>query len=156
MSRVDHINDPDAPPPNSVVPSAVAFVTDDAGCILLIQRSDNGDWALPGGAHDLGERIAETAVRETREETGLEIAVTGVVGVYTDPGHLVEYGDGEVRQQFSIAFRGEPRGGQLSTSSESVQVAWVDPEHLDSLPINPSMRLRIGHGLAGRAEPYIG
>ena len=43
MSRVDHINDPHAPEPNSVVPSAVAFVTDDAGRILLFQRSDNGD-----------------------------------------------------------------------------------------------------------------
>jgi 8-oxo-dGTP pyrophosphatase MutT (NUDIX family) len=156
MSRVDHINDPHAPAPNSVVPSAVAFVIDGAGRILLIQRSDNGDWALPGGAHDIGERIAETAERETREETGIDIAVTGLIGIYTDPGHLVEYGDGEVRQQFSIAFRAEPRGGQLTTSKESVQVAWVSPDDLDALRINPSMRLRIEHGLAGHAAPYIG
>ncbi|GAA2271654.1 NUDIX domain-containing protein [Glycomyces scopariae] len=156
MSRIDHINNPDAPEPNSVVPSAVAFVTDEQGRVLLIQRSDNGDWALPGGGHDLGERIAETAIRETREETGISVEVTGVIGLYTDPGHLIEYGDGEVRQQFSIAFRARPVGGLLATSAESVRVAWVDVDELDSLPINPSMRLRIEHGLANRADPYIG
>jgi 8-oxo-dGTP pyrophosphatase MutT (NUDIX family) len=156
VSRIDHIANPDAPQPNSVVPSAVAFVTDSAGRVLLIQRSDNGDWALPGGAHDLGERIADTAVRETREETGLDVEVTGIIGIYTDPGHLVEYGDGEVRQQFSIAFRAEPRGGRLATSIESTQVAWVEPERLSELRINLSMRLRIEHGLAGSEAPFIG
>jgi 8-oxo-dGTP pyrophosphatase MutT (NUDIX family) len=156
MSRIDHINNPDAPDPNSVVPSTVAFVTDDEGRVLLIQRSDNGDWALPGGGHDLGERIADTAVRETKEETGLDIEVTGVIGLYTDPGHLIEYGDGEVRQQFSIAFRARPTGGQLATSVESVRVAWLTPDELDQLPINPSMRMRIDHGLKQLSEPYIG
>jgi 8-oxo-dGTP pyrophosphatase MutT (NUDIX family) len=156
VSRIDHIANPDAPPPNSVVPSTVVFVTDGAGRVLLIQRSDNGDWALPGGAHDLGERIADTAVRETKEETGLDVEVTGIIGIYTDPDHLVEYGDGEVRQQFSIAFRAEPRGGGLETSSESTQVTWVEPERLSALRINPSMRLRIEHGLAGRETPFIG
>lgn len=156
MSRIDHINNPDAPEPNSVVPSTVAFVTDDEGRVLLIQRSDNGDWALPGGGHDLGERIADTAVRETNEETGLDIEITGIIGLYTDPGHLIEYSDGEVRQQFSISFRAKPVGGSLATSDESIQVAWVSAKDLDALPINPSMRLRIEHGLSSRAEPYIG
>ncbi|MEU5871429.1 NUDIX domain-containing protein [Glycomyces sp. NPDC047369] len=156
MGRIDHINNPDAPAPNSVVPSTVVFVTDELGRVLLIQRSDNGDWALPGGGHDLGERIAETAIREAKEETGLDVEVTGIVGLYTDPGHLIEYGDGEVRQQFSIAFRARVTGGGITVSSESTQVAWIGVEELDRLPINPSMRLRIAHGLADRSEPYIG
>ncbi|WP_335986125.1 NUDIX domain-containing protein [Glycomyces sp. MUSA5-2] len=156
MSRIDHINDPDAPAPNSVVPSTVAFVTDEQGRVLLIQRSDNGDWALPGGGHDLGEHIADTAIRETQEETGLDIEIIGIIGLYTDPGHLIEYGDGEVRQQFSIAFRAKPVGGMLRTSSESTQVAWVASNDLGGLPINPSMRMRIEHGFANRPEPYIG
>ncbi|GAB3221734.1 NUDIX domain-containing protein [Glycomyces halotolerans] len=156
MSRIDHINNPEAPEPNSVVPSTVAFVTDDEGRVLLIQRSDNGDWALPGGGHDLGERIADTAIRETREETGLDVEITGIIGLYTDPGHLIEYSDGEVRQQFSIAFRAKPVGGQITTSAESVQVAWVRANELDRLSINPSMRMRIEHGFANQPEPYIG
>ncbi|MET7794891.1 NUDIX domain-containing protein [Micrococcus luteus] len=55
MGRIDYLHDPDAPPANSVVPSVVAFVQNDAGEVLMIQRSDNGRWALPGGGHDVGE-----------------------------------------------------------------------------------------------------
>lgn len=156
MSRIDHIDNPDAPAPNSVVPSAVAFILDGQGRVLLIQRSDNGDWALPGGGHDLGERIADTAVRETKEETGLDVEVTGIIGIYTDPRHLIEYSDGEVRQQFSIAFRAVPVAGTLGTSAESIQVAWVAPGDLGRLRINPSMQMRIEHGFTNLDMPYIG
>jgi ADP-ribose pyrophosphatase YjhB (NUDIX family) len=83
MTRIDYLNDPDAPAPNSIVPAASAVVTNDAGEILLQRRSDNDLWALPGGTMDLGERIADTVVREVREETGLDVEVTGIVGVYS-------------------------------------------------------------------------
>ncbi|SDL04560.1 ADP-ribose pyrophosphatase YjhB, NUDIX family [Glycomyces sambucus] len=156
MSRIDHINNPDAPPPNSVVPSAVAFIENEHGEVLLIKRSDNGDWALPGGAHDLGESIEDTAVREANEETGLDIEVTGLIGVYTNPNHLIEYGDGEVRQQFSLNFRATAVGGEIKTSSESTQVRWFGADDLDGLSINSGMQLRIQHGFEHRATPYLG
>lgn len=79
------------------------FVLDDRDRVLLIRRTDNGLWALPGGAQDFGEYIAETAVRETREEAGVDIEVVDVVGIYTNPNHVVEYSGGEVRQRFSSA-----------------------------------------------------
>jgi 8-oxo-dGTP pyrophosphatase MutT (NUDIX family) len=156
VSRVDHINNPDAPPPNSVVPSAVAFIENAQGQVLLIKRSDNGDWALPGGAHDLGETIEDTAIREAQEETGLGIEITGLIGVYTSPHHLIEYGDGEVRQQFSLNFRSRVLGGTISTSSESTEVRWFGPEDLEALPINSGMRMRIQHGFEHQASPYLG
>jgi ADP-ribose pyrophosphatase YjhB (NUDIX family) len=56
MTRIDYLNDPDAPVPNSIVPAASAVVTNDAGEILLQRRSDNDLWALPGGTMDVGER----------------------------------------------------------------------------------------------------
>ena len=59
--RTDYYNDPNAPEPNSVVPSASAIVTDEHGRILLVKRRDNTLWALPGGGHDIGETIADTA-----------------------------------------------------------------------------------------------
>lgn len=71
MGRIDYLHDPDAPPANSVVPSVVAFVQNDAGQVLMIQRSDNGRWALPGRGHDVGESISGTVVREVWEETGI-------------------------------------------------------------------------------------
>ncbi|MFI7301676.1 NUDIX domain-containing protein [Micromonospora aurantiaca] len=156
MARIEHFNNPNAPEPNSIVVAVTVFVQDDQGRVLLIQRTDNGLWALPGGAQDFGEYIAQTAVRETREETGIEIEVTGVIGIYTNPKHLVEYTNGEVRQQFSICFRGRYRSGQPTTSSESSAVRWFAYKELGKLPIHPSMRMRIDHGFERRPEPYIG
>jgi ADP-ribose pyrophosphatase YjhB (NUDIX family) len=156
MARIEHFNNPNAPQPNSIVVAVTVFVQDDQGRVLLIQRTDNGLWALPGGAQDFGEYIAETAVRETREETGVEVKVTGVVGIYTNPNHVVEYSDGEVRQQFSICFRARFTGGRPTTSDESSAVCWVQRAELGGLSMHPSMRLRIDHGFEGRTEPYIG
>jgi mutator protein MutT len=84
VARTDYFNDPQAPAPNSVVPAASAVVVNEAGELLLQRRSDNGQWALPGGTMDLGETLAQTVVREVKEETGIEVEVTGVVGIYTD------------------------------------------------------------------------
>ena len=147
MTRIDYLNDPNAPVPNSVVPAASAVVTNDAGEILLQRRSDNDLWALPGGTMDLGERIAETVVREVREETGLEVEVTGIVGVYSDPGHVIAYSDGEVRQEFNLCFAARLVGGQLSVSDESTEVRWVAPQVIEELPMHESIRLRIKHFL---------
>jgi ADP-ribose pyrophosphatase YjhB (NUDIX family) len=156
MARRDYIDDPAAPAINSVVPSVVAAVLNEHGQLLMIHRTDNGLWALPGGGHDFGESIADTVVREVREETGIECEVIGLYGIYTNPGHRMAYDDGEVRQQFSIAFRARMTGGELRGSSESRSVRWVDPGDVDALPVHPSMRLRIEHALDGRSEPYIG
>ncbi|NJC10518.1 ADP-ribose pyrophosphatase YjhB (NUDIX family) [Micromonospora profundi] len=156
MARIEHFNNPKAPKPNSIVVAVTVFVQDEQGRVLLIQRTDNGLWALPGGAQDFGEYIADTAVRETREETGVDIAVTELVGIYTNPSHVVEYSDGEVRQQFSICFRGRYLGGELTTSDESSAVRWVTQDQLEALPIHTSMRLRIDHGFERHSDPYIG
>lgn len=156
MARKDYIDDPDAPPANNVVPSVTAVVEDEQARLLLIHKTDNDLWALPGGGHDVGESIRDTVVREVKEETGYDVDVTGLVGTYTNPNHVMAYDDGEVRQQFSICFSARVIGGQLRTSGESKEVAWVDPADLVDLDMHPSMRLRISHYLEHRAEPYIG
>jgi ADP-ribose pyrophosphatase YjhB (NUDIX family) len=156
MARVDYFNDPNAPKANSLVPSVTAVARNEAGEVLLIHKTDNDLWALPGGGIDLGESAPDAAVREAKEETGFDVEVTGLVGIYTNPGHVMAYDDGEVRQQFSICFHARIVGGQLRTSSESKEVAFVDPGRLDELTIHPSMRMRIEHGLTERTEPYIG
>jgi 8-oxo-dGTP pyrophosphatase MutT (NUDIX family) len=103
--RIDYLDDPDAPQANSLVPSANVIVANDQGEILMIRRTDNGNWAVPGGGMDLGESIIGAAVRETAEETGIACEITGLVGIYTDPHYVICYtGNNEVRQEFSIVF----------------------------------------------------
>lgn len=139
-----------------MVPSASAIVTDEQGRILLVKRRDNTLWALPGGGHDIGETIEQTAIREVKEETGLDVQVVGLSGVYTDPAHVVAFSDGEVRQQFSLCFTTTVLGGQLATDHESTDVAWTDPADIGALDMHPSMRLRITHYLDQRSAPYLG
>lgn len=154
--RIDYIDDPDAPPANSVVPSVVAIVQDDQGRVLLIHKTDNDLWALPGGGHEIGESIAQTVVREVKEETGYDVEVDDLVGTYTDPRHVMAYEDGEIRQQFSIAFRAHVVGGEARTSNESRAVEWVAPDAAASLGMHPSMAQRLQHGVEDRARPFIG
>jgi len=156
MARVDYIDDPQAPPINSVVPSVVAVVLDQDGRVLLIHRTDNDLWALPGGGHDLGESIRDTVVREVLEETGYDVDVERLTGVYTNPAHRMAYDDGEVRQQFSLCFTARLVGGESRTSSESREVRWVPVSELQGLDLHPSMRLRIEHALSHDRAPYIG
>ena len=124
--------------------------------MLLIERTDNGLWAAPGGAQDIGESVVDTVVREVREETGIEVEVTGISGIYSDPKHVIAYDDGEVRQEFSLCFHARPVRGELRTSSESRQVHWVTPDRVGELNMHPSMQLRIRHALEEPATPYLG
>src|SRR5690606_19060701 len=94
--------------------------------------------------------------RETEEETGYRVRITGLVGIYTDPRHVIVYSDGEVRSQFSICMRGTLTGGVARTSAESSEVVWQQVDRLGELAIHPSMRLRIAHAVdRARTEPYL-
>lgn len=156
MARTEHYDDPDAPPPNSLVPAASAVVANERGEILMQRRRDNDLWALPGGTMDLGESIGQTAIREVREETGLNIEIDGIVGIYSDPRHLIEYSDGEVRQQFNVCFRGRLIDGTMRASDESTDVRWVALSELDGLSIHHTTRLRLRHFLDNRDAPFVG
>ncbi|MGA5758084.1 NUDIX hydrolase [Nonomuraea bangladeshensis] len=155
--RIDFYDDPDAPEPNSLVPSVNVIVTNTTGNILMIHRSDNDNWAVPGGAIDLGESIPAAAVRETAEETGIRCEITGLVGTYSDPRHVILYtSNGEARQEFSIVLTGRAVEGEPTPSEESRQVRWIPRDEVLSLPMDRSMRMRIEHYLSGVGLPYIG
>ncbi|YCK34202.1 NUDIX hydrolase [Actinomadura sp. ATCC 39365] len=154
--RIDYYDAPDTPLPNSLVPSVNVAVTNEAGALLLIRRSNNDNWALPGGAIDLGESIPAAAIRETLEETGITCEITGIVGTYSDPKHVILYtSNGEARQEFSIVLTARPTGGEPTPSSESREVRWVARQDIESHPMDRSMRMRINHYLEA-ADPYIG
>jgi ADP-ribose pyrophosphatase YjhB (NUDIX family) len=155
--RIDYYGDPSAPKANSLVPSVNVVVTNKDEDVLLIQRSDNDNWAIPGGAIDLGESLTQAAIRETKEETGITCEVTGIVGIYTDPQHVILYtSNGEARQEFSIVLTAQAVDGAPTPSDESSQVRWVTRDELAEYSMDRSMRLRVDHFLAGRRSPYLG
>jgi len=156
MSRRDYWHDPGAPAPNSIPPGAGAFIRDERGRVLLVRRADSGNWTLPGGMQDIGESIPQTALREVREETGLDVEITGLVGIYTDPAHVMAYDDGQVRQEFVVLFSAAVAGGTEAVSEESTGLRWVEPAELDNLEIHPSVRLRLRHALGRHDGPYLG
>jgi ADP-ribose pyrophosphatase YjhB (NUDIX family) len=155
VPKRDYYDDPLAPAANSLVVAVGAVVRNESGGVLMIQRTDNGLWALPGGAQEIGETPSEAAVREIYEETGINTRVTGLVGIYSDPRHVIAYDDGEVRQEFSIVFYAQPIGGSPRTSSESSRVHWVTRAEIDSLQIHQSVQLRIQHALQDNPIPHL-
>lgn len=156
MGRKEYYDDPNAPEPNSLVPAATVFVQDDEGRVLLVQRSDNGLWSLPGGGMELGETLAACGEREVLEETGYRVRVVDVVGIYSDPKHIIEYDDGEVRQQFAISFRAQLIDGALSTSAETPRTDWFGVDQVGELAMHDSNRLRVSHGFQRSNLPYLG
>jgi 8-oxo-dGTP pyrophosphatase MutT (NUDIX family) len=156
LRRIDYYDDPQAPRANSLVPSVNAAVVNEAGDLLLIRRTDNGNWALPGGAIDLGESVAQAAIRETLEETGIRCAVTGIAGIYSDPRHVILYtSDGEVRQEFSIVLTARALSGHPTPSSESSEVRWVPRPELPRYAMDRSMHIRVSDFLEPGKSPVI-
>lgn len=154
MRRLEHYRNPAAPEANSIVVAASTFVLDDLGRLLMVRRRDIDWYAIPGSAQKVGETIAATAIRGTREETGVHIKLTGLLGVYSDPGYIIDLRDGEVRQEFSVCFRAGLVGGSLGSGDENTEVQWVERSMLPELIIHPSIRLRIRHGFEECAESY--
>ncbi|MCP2248612.1 NUDIX hydrolase [Lentzea aerocolonigenes] len=155
MARTDHYHDPNAPKATNIVVAVSAFVQDEHGRLLMIRRTDNDLYSIPGGAQEVGETIGQAVIREIKEETGIDVEPTDIIGIYSDPKHVIAYTDGEVRQQFSICFRARPTGGNLRLSNESSEVRWVSREDLGVLNIHPSIQLRIKHGFDERSTPYF-
>jgi ADP-ribose pyrophosphatase YjhB (NUDIX family) len=154
--RIDYYDDPSAPKANSMVPSVNVVVTNGQGDILLIRRSDNDNWAVPGGAIDLGESMTQAAIRETKEETGIDCEITGLVGIYTDPKHVILYtSNGEARQEFSILLTGRPQGGEPTPSDESSEVRWVSRADVPGYSMDRSMSLRVRDFLESPGRPRL-
>jgi ADP-ribose pyrophosphatase YjhB (NUDIX family) len=154
--RIDFYDDPRAPAANSLVPSVNVIVVNNAGEILMIRRTDNGNWAVPGGAIDLGESVAQAAVRETREESGIKCEITGIVGIYSDPRHVILYtSNGEVRQEFSIVLTGRALSGRPTPSRESSEVRWVPVREVLRYTMDRSMRIRINDFLVHGKSPVV-
>jgi len=149
VGRVEYWNDPAAPKPNSLVPACGVLAVDDLGRVLLQRRRDTGQWAIPMGKQELGETPSQCAIRETQEETGVLTEITGILGVYSDPGHIVAYTDGEIRQEWELILLGRPVSGSPAVNDEASDVRWVTVGDLESLDIHPTQWRQLRDWLDG-------
>src|SRR5260370_7086115 len=143
MARRDYFYNPEAPRPNSIRPAAAVALFDSGGNILLLRRKDNDKWTMPGGTLDFGESLTFCAIREVREETGLQIRITGLIGTYTDPQILISYTDAEVLQEFTFVYAAEIESGELKIDNESKEALWVPPMSAVELPLAESQQRRL-------------
>jgi 8-oxo-dGTP pyrophosphatase MutT (NUDIX family) len=127
-----------------VRPSVSAVIFDRRGRVLLQQRSDGGQWGLPGGSVEIGESVHDAVVREVREETGLLVTVRRLIGVYSDPAlQVVRYPDGNVWHYVSVCFECVTRRGTLTTGDETLALRYVPPTRLPGrLLVNHRIRIR--------------
>lgn len=95
------------------VPAVSIITRDEHGRVLLVQHENEKVWVVPGGAVEPNEVPAEAAAREMWEETGLEVDLARIVGVYGGPEFVVTYGNGDQCSYLTVVFEGLPTGGQL-------------------------------------------
>ena len=120
----------------------VAVIHD--GKILLTKREDFEVWCMPSGGVEDGESLADAAIRETKEESGVDVELTRLVGVYSRLGGISDV--------HAVVYAGKPVGGELRTQpGETIEVAYFP---FDQLPDDISFRhqrriLDAIHGLNG-------
>jgi ADP-ribose pyrophosphatase YjhB (NUDIX family) len=136
--------------------SAVVWRDAPGGELLLMQRSDNGHWGLPGGYVECGESVADACAREVAEETGVQIAVGRLIGVYSDPARqVIDYGDGRRVHAVNLCFEARAIGsGAASTPHETLATAYFAATALPE-PLVPIHELRIVDALAGAPSAAV-
>jgi len=124
--------------------------------LLLMRRSDNAHWGLPGGYVEPGESIVAAAAREVQEETGVEVAVGRLVGVYSDPAiQVIEYPDGRRVHAVNLCFEADPlRQGAATTPDEVLATGYFAPDALPD-PLVPIHRVRIEDAVAGGSATRV-
>lgn len=138
-----------------VRPSVSAVIRDRQGRVLLQQRSDGGQWGLPGGSVEIGESVADAVVREVLEETGLRVAVGRLIGVYSEPRRqVVRYPNGVVWHYVNICFECALRGGELTTCDETLDLRYFGFQRLPATLL-PNHRIRLRDARARRTAAFV-
>jgi ADP-ribose pyrophosphatase YjhB (NUDIX family) len=131
---------------------AGVVVRDAQGRVLLERRSDCGYWGLLGGRIEKGESVEQAAVREVKEESGLDVRITRLLGVYSDPdeGRIVAYSATDIIQLVDIVVEAEILGGELTRSAESEELRFFSLDELPSEIVPPARQALEDHA-SGRA-----
>ncbi len=123
--------------------SAATIVLNEQGEILLIKGPRRG-WEMPGGQVEEGESLKEAAIRETKEESGIDIEVIKFCGIYQNVSESI----------CNTLFLGTPIGGELTTSSESLEVGFFPVEEALEMVTWNNFRQRIEFCLNEKLQPF--
>ena len=124
--------------------SVAALVTNDEGKLLLVNSPWRG-WEYPGGLIEPGESFEVALKREVREESGIEIEITGFVGICKNVGLDI----------VNIDFKARYAGGELATSEESTEVGWFTAEEAFEIITFPLTRKRLANMLSGDKDAHL-
>ena len=102
-----------------------------------------------------GESIRETCEREVLEETGLEIEVLRIIGVYSNQDLLVEYSDGNKFQIVVVSFEAGIKGGKLRLSDETIDYGYFTWQEIQKMELLGYHKERIADALSGKVDAYI-
>jgi 8-oxo-dGTP pyrophosphatase MutT (NUDIX family) len=109
-----------------ILPGAMVAVEREDGRLLVIQRTDTGEWWLPSGYMMLGENVASTAVREVEEETGIQIELGRILGVYSSPYLLNQFPNGDRVYNVGVLFHARPLSADIAFDSAEVRATeWI-------------------------------
>ncbi|WDF02004.1 HAD-IIA family hydrolase [Shouchella hunanensis] len=127
--------------PDHIKAGVAGIIFDEKQRVLLMKRADNGLWGIPSGHVEPGETVEEAIIREIREETGLQVKVSRLIGVYSDPAsQIFEYPNGKVSHFITNCFECEVVGGNLiKGNEETLDVRYFDCNQLpeDLLLMHP-------------------
>jgi 8-oxo-dGTP diphosphatase len=135
-------------------PSITALIFNEAGEILVQQRSDNGLWNFPCGAYEAGEEPTATLMREVYEETGLHIQAKRLVGVYAGKDYIVHYPNQDQVAYMNMVFDASIAGGELKMDEESLDLRFVSPDDLPS-PFSPQHLRLLQYWREGKEGHFI-
>lgn len=123
--------------------ATLGFVENTKGEILLVKTRRGGHWVFPGGQVEVGENLIDGVIREVKEESGIDVKVSHLVGVFSNTatyeGHS---GVKVVPTKVMFDFVCEPIGGKLTTSDETSDSRWVNKEEVLDMVLAPSQRTR--------------
>jgi ADP-ribose pyrophosphatase YjhB (NUDIX family) len=132
------------PKPVTPMVGCDAFVLNGRGELLLVRRSDNGLWALPGGCQELDETASRCAARECLEESGYRIRITRLLGTYSSINYEYRTYPWKENVFCHLLFAGSVEGGEARGSDETPDVGWFAESTLPE--ISDGHEIRIRHG----------